>query len=175
MNYLEKYTISFGGLHEGTHSFQFIADDEFFVQFAESPIASGILNVEVRFIKKSHLSELLFDIRGTIKTECDRCLDLMDVSVSYTGSLFLKRNISEEDDKEDDEIVFITQTQTEICIAQYIYEFVILSLPLRRVHPDDKKGKNTCNLEMLKKIQSLSVKETSTTDGRWDDLKKLLN
>ena len=177
MDYLEKYTISFGGLHDGTHSFQFIADDEFFAQFTESPITAGILEVKVDFIKKSHLSEMLFDIRGTVKTECDRCLEQMDISISYTGSLFLKRNntVEEEEEKEDDEIVFISLTQTDICIAQHIFEFVVLSLPLRRVHPENKKGKSTCNPEMLKKIDKLSVKETATTDGRWDDLKKLMN
>jgi hypothetical protein len=42
------------------------------------------------------------------------------------------------------------------------------------VHPD-KKGKNSCNKEMLKKLEEIALKEEEEkrTDPRWEKLKQL--
>ena len=51
----------------------------------------------------------------------------------------------------------------------------MLALPIKRVHPDDKNGKSTCDPVMLKKLEELIIDEETDTDPRWDELKKLMN
>jgi len=72
----------------------------------------------------------------------------------------------------------------EIDIAQYIYEMIVLSIPLRRVHPGIKDG--SLNTEALVKLKELTIKEQKkekkekkeekeeNIDPRWDKLKQLL-
>jgi uncharacterized metal-binding protein YceD (DUF177 family) len=70
----------------------------------------------------------------------------------------------------------------EINIAQYIYEMIVLSIPLRRVHPGIKDG--SLKTEALTKLKELAIeeqkkenkeeKEQENTDPRWDKLKQLL-
>jgi uncharacterized metal-binding protein YceD (DUF177 family) len=67
----------------------------------------------------------------------------------------------------------------EIDIAQYIYEMIVLSVPLRRVHPGIKDG--SLKTEALTKLNELTVKEQKkehkeeeNIDPRWDKLKQLL-
>jgi uncharacterized metal-binding protein YceD (DUF177 family) len=67
----------------------------------------------------------------------------------------------------------------EIDIAQYIYEMIVLSIPLRRVHPGVKDG--SLSTEALTKLKELTIKEQKkekkeeeNIDPRWDKLKQLL-
>jgi len=60
-------------------------------------------------------------------------------------------------------------------LQQHIYEFIHLALPIRRVHPDDKKGNSTCDPIMLKKLEELVIDEDVDNDPRWDELKRLMN
>jgi uncharacterized metal-binding protein YceD (DUF177 family) len=62
-------------------------------------------------------------------------------------------------------------------MAQYIYESIVLSVPLRRIHPGVKDGSLT---EVIEKLESLAPKENKESeqkneiDPRWENLKKLL-
>ena len=67
----------------------------------------------------------------------------------------------------------------EIDIAQYIYEMIILSIPLKRIHPGIKDG--SLDTEALTKLKELTIKEQKkenkeeeNIDPRWDKLKQLL-
>jgi hypothetical protein len=49
---------------------------------------------------------------------------------------------------------------------------------LRHIHPKNKNGKRECDPEMLKKLENYMHPESedkTTTDPRWDALKKLGN
>jgi len=54
----------------------------------------------------------------------------------------------------------------------------MLSLPFKRVHPNDANGRATCNKEMIAKLKKHLVnegKKEDKTDPRWDILKDLMN
>jgi uncharacterized protein len=63
----------------------------------------------------------------------------------------------------------------ELDMKQYFYEYILLALPIKRVHPDDKNGNSTCDPEMLKKLKEHIISEEVESDPRWDELKKLIN
>lgn len=75
----------------------------------------------------------------------------------------------------DPDILSVPIDAYELDLQQQIYEFIMLALPIRRVHPVDKNGNSTCDPVMLKKLDELIVDEEKDTDPRWDELKKLMN
>ena len=172
MRGLRKYLISFGGLDDGKHNFIFDIDKTFFDLFDSSEIKTGKLLAEISLIKEPQLVELRFLINGTVHVTCDRCLDQFDLPVQYKGRLFFK--FGKEPREVSDEIIILSSGQTEINIAQYLYEFIHLSLPYSKVHPDID-GKNGCNPEMIKKLNSFIVKEPGKKnhDERWDKLNEI--
>jgi hypothetical protein len=62
-----------------------------------------------------------------------------------------------------------------------LYEMLMLSIPIRTVHPTNEEGNYSCNPEILKYLEinddiEVSDKETNEDDNInpiWDELKKL--
>ena len=74
-----------------------------------------------------------------------------------------------------DEILIIPEGSYQINVAQYFYEMVVLSIPLKRVHPGIKNG--TLKNEVLSKFEQLDPQNKKTTinkDPRWEKLESLL-
>lgn len=175
MDRLKKYDISFLGLKEGEHEFEFHADGKFFESFETSEVREGNVKITALLEKSSRLMVLNFTIQGDILMMCDRCLDDFGLPVDFKGKLFLK--YGEGDDEAPDDVVFLNENDHTFNIAQYIFESVHLSLPYKRTHPNDKNGKSTCNMKMLKKLEELSIQNSNheNYDSRWDQLKKITN
>lgn len=169
-----QFVIPFKGLKVGKHTFVFEIDDMFFDDFEKSEITKGKVHVEVDLDKKTNMLELHFGLMGNVIVTCDRCLDEFEMPIEFTTELFVKfGDVTEE---QTDEIIVLSHNEFELDVAQYIYEFVHLSLPYKRVHPLDSKGNSTCNKEMLKKLDEYVIRENEkNTDPRWDDLKNLMN
>ncbi|MBI5539732.1 MAG: DUF177 domain-containing protein [Bacteroidia bacterium] len=169
---MKEFIIPFIGLKTGEHVFDYKIGTSFLKNFNNSEIKDIELNVEVKMIKNNNLLEFNFQLNGSVQVECDICLDDVSLPVDYHSYLIAKRENVE--DAEDD-IVYLKPDESEIDISQFIYECIVFSLPLRRVHPD-KRGKNKCNPEMIKKLKSHLVDNVEeTSDPRWNDLKNLLN
>jgi uncharacterized metal-binding protein YceD (DUF177 family) len=161
-------------LKEGLHHFDFKVDDSFFESFEESEIEKGNVDIHVTLNKKPSILEFLFEVRGTVSVPCDRCLDQIEMDIRYEAPLYVK--FGEESHEETDELYVLSEQETEIDLAQFIYEYVHLCLPYRRVHPDDEEGNSTCNKDMLKRLEELSVNdEKQDDDPRWNNLKDFFN
>jgi len=82
----------------------------------------------------------------------------------------------DEYNNDNDEILIIPHSEYQINIAQYVYEMLVLSVPLKKVHPGVLDG--TLKSEVLDKLEELQPKDTKENkediDPRWDALKKLL-
>jgi len=169
---LRKYVIPFAGLKEGRHEFEFDVDDSFFDHFDSSEIKEGKLGVKVILVKNPQVLELNFNIEGLVKTICDRCLDEFDLPMIYQGKLFFK--FGEGTYELTDEILILSPSEHEINISQFIYEFIHLALPYRRIHPDIN-GINGCNETMIQKLESLSIDDTkkASYNHSWDKLKEI--
>lgn len=176
MKYLDKFKIPFKGLENGVHSFDFKIDKKFFDCFEvdDTEIKSGNLICIVELDKKNNLITLGFDIKGTITTNCDRCLDDYNLEIAHNSKVFVKINGLKEE--ETDELLILEADDNDIYLSQYIYEFINLELPIRKVHDELETSKTKCNKEMLKKLKEMSIKETENKDEidpRWEKLKNL--
>lgn len=175
-----EYHIGFTGLSDGIHEFSFHLGKTFFEQLDYTEIADADLQVKLVLEKKPNMLLATFSLEGTVNIMCDRCTDYFDLPISGQSELIYKFS---EQDLDDEHVMTIYPNETEINVAQPIYEFVILLLPARRVHPDGK-----CNQEMLNDIdQYLMIQaennnsedeiksEDDEVDPRWAALQKLKN
>ena len=157
MDIFSKYSIVFKGLKTGRYHYDFQVDGEFFRAFEGSEIKDGDCCADVDMYRTE--SALTFDveIRGAVTVECDRCLEDCSLPVDYSGELVVK--FSDETDEYDGEVMWISPGESEVNLAQYIYESVELSLPYQRVHPEDEEGRPTCDEDMLGRFRIVSEEE----------------
>jgi uncharacterized metal-binding protein YceD (DUF177 family) len=173
MNYLSQYNLPYSGLSEGKHQFDFTIDDRFFAEFEGSEVEKGMLDIGVELEKRSTHLRLTFSIKGVVELICDRCLENFGYPVESKRELLVK--FSEKPVEDEAELIYLHPTDFQVEAAQYIYEFVILSLPIRRIHPVGKDGTSLCDPDMLKKLEELrhhGKTSDETEDPRWKELKK---
>ncbi len=167
------YTIPLSGLKEGRHNIDFEIDNKFFEKFEESEVKEGSLVANIALDKMSAHADLAIRISGTVRVCCDRCLEMFSHPVFCENRLLVK--FGQNQDETDPDILYLPFGESELDMQQHLYEFIMLALPIKRVHPNDEEGNSTCDPIMLKKLDELIVDEESETDPRWDELKKLMN
>ncbi len=167
------YTIPLIGLKEGRHTLDFKIGNEFFELFEESEVKEGSLIANFEIDKRSSHADVLIRISGRVKISCDRCLETFLHPVNCENKLLLK--FGKSLDESDPDIISVPSDEHELDLQQHLYEFIHLALPIRRVHPNDTKGRSTCDPVMLKKLEELIITEEPENDPRWDELKKLMN
>lgn len=166
MSRLSEYRIPFLGLKEGSHAFSFRLNDEFFERFEFSEVTKGDVRVEVVMLKQSTMLDLEFELEGTAELPCDRCGS--DTTVHFTGSERLIVKMGDETGPRDEEILVLGPNEHELDLEQFLFEYVELNLPARRVHEDPKD----CDQDALKKLSELEIKDDDdSTDPRWDALR----
>lgn len=176
MKALKDYNIQFVGLKLGKHHFDYKITKAFFDCFEYDEFNEVSVITNITLDKKTTLMELNFQIEGWVNVNCDLTNEPYNQEISGMFDLVVK--FGQEYNDENDAILIIPHAEYEINVAQYIYELIILSVPLKRIHPGVKDG--TLKSEALKKLEELSPKQkdnnnnTDEVDPRWDKLKKLI-
>ena len=174
MDVKSYYNIAFKGLGQGKHHFDYKVDHTFFARFEGSMVDDGEVDVNVVLEKQSSLLILWFTIKGYVTIQCDRCLDMYTQPIQTEQKVFVKFG---EDSKDDgDDVVWVSTNDYQLNIAQLIYEFISLAMPIKHVHPEGPDGKTSCNPDMIEKMKKHVVREKGEShDARWDELKKLID
>ena len=166
------FVIPFRGLKEGEHQFEYIINNSFFEVYQYEDILDADIKVHLNFIKKSTLLELTFIANGKVKVRCDISNELYYQSVQ--GSLDLVIKFGEEYNNDNEDILIIPFGDYEIDIAQYIYEMIVLSLPVKKIHPGIVDGSLKSDiLDRLKELEPNNEQNNNSIDPRWDKLKGL--
>lgn len=171
MDYLERYEIPLNGMKMGPHRFEFKAGKKFFEQIENTEIKEGSVDVVVDLVREERLMDLHFDLVGKVVVPCDRCNEPIEVEIKGKERLILK--LGDRFEEEDDEIQIIPENLHTINLTPFIYEYIALLIPVRKVHPEDVQGNSQCNPEILKKLRELNEKKE--VDPRWEALNKLKN
>ncbi len=177
MRNLAAYTIPFVGLKLGKHQFEYDIDNEFFEHFEYDELNSSNVKIDLLLEKKTTMMELTFKASGSVNVNCDITNEPYDQPID--GSLFLVIKFGEEFNDENEDLLILPHGEYEVNVQQYIYELIVLSIPLKRVHPGVEDG--TLDSEVLDKLEELSINNNENKndedeiDPRWDKLKNLLN
>lgn len=176
MKVSNEFLIPFVGLKLGKHQFDFQIDKKFFDRFEYDDYESCSIKTTVVLEKKATFLELHFKHKGSVSVPCDLTNEVFDLPIK--GKINLIVQFGDAFNDENEEMLILPHGEFQIDIAQYIYEMIVLSVPLKRIHPGIKDG--TLKSEAIEKLQELTVKEKKEekkikeTDPRWDQLKKLL-
>lgn len=145
-----NYTLDYQGLSLGEHHISFDFSDDLFAIWNESPIEKGSGRVDIDMVRHASFLELDVRITGVVELECDRCTDIYDQPVDFEGSVVVKISDAAPKEESDGDIIWIAQNE-KLDLKQWIYESILLSLPLQRVHANQ----SDCNAEVIKYIQQL--------------------
>jgi len=145
-----QYRIDFKNLSPSTvYEFEFLLEDSFFEQFDTSEILHGNVNAHIELLHLASAYELKFHIDGVVAVMCDRCLDDVEIPVEADDKLIVTLGKSYEEVNE--EHIIVPESESAIDVTWLMYEFILLALPMRRVHDD-----GLCNKEMEQKLKELS-------------------
>ncbi len=170
---LNEYDISFFGLKDGNHLFEYKIEKQFFEAFDYDEFIGADLLVKVNFVKKSTFFELHFLMKGIVKVACDVTNEPFDLPID--GKLEMVVKFGDDFNNDNEEILIIPHGEHQINVAQFIYEMIVLAMPNKKVHPGIEDG--TLQSDILEKLEELQPKENkdlNIIDPRWEGLKKLL-
>ncbi len=169
MKTLKEFIIPFKGLKPGEHTYDWDLKYKFFEEAGNTDILDCDLKARLVLNKKERMMELGFLIAGELTVPCDRCLGALTIPVDINESYYIK--IGLERREESEEVMIIPESDYQIDVWPLIYDFVSLSIPMKKVHEDDRNGNPTCDQEMLKKLEN--YKKSGSTDPRWEALKDI--
>lgn len=168
MELLKDYDIDLSKLNLGQFNYSFHIDDKFFELFDYSLVDHGSLRAELLLEKKTSFILLVFQIKGTVKLICDRSLDAFEFDLKTENEIVLK--YGEEARELTDEIETIPFNTRQVNVAKYIYEFINVAIPMKKLHP---RYSNESAEDQI--IFSSNDDKEENLDPRWGELKKLKN
>ncbi len=175
MKKLRTFDINLPGLRVGKHIFTYEIDKSFFENFEDSPVSKGDVYVHLTLEKRERMLLLDFFIDGSLVSECDRCLDEFNLPVNSLEKVIYKYEGEEStEDLDDPNILFIDEKTERINVAQLIYEFALLQIPIKKTCEMDRMGEKKCNPKMLEYLQN-KEDEKEIIDPRWEKLKNIKN
>lgn len=163
------YLIPISGLALGKHSFQYEITDDFFKGMDYSEIQQGKVSINLNIDREETMLTLTFNIEGTVRVMCDRCADEFDLPIENNQVFYIK--LGTENAEESDDVAVVPADQHDFDLTSLLYEFIILSIPMHRVHPEGE-----CNpevIDMLNGMQEVEEEEEETIDPRWAALKDI--
>lgn len=169
LNYFREFLLPIGGLPVGTQPYSFDIGREFFALTEASEIIDGQVKVALELSKQEGMIALNFVIAGEVIVACDRCLD--DCAQHIEGEYKLILKYGDHFEEESDEVLIIPLEQHQFDISRLLYEYIVLLMPMKRVHPDDAQGHPTCNKEVLKRLEE--HRAPAEPDPRWEVLKQI--
>ncbi len=151
---------------------EFELEDSFFASREIGDWKGGKIHVSIDVTKTSGVITLEFHLKGVLNIICDRCLEYYLQEIDSTQVQFIK--FGEEAQEVDENVIVITRDEHQLDISQFLLEFLILALPLKKVHADNEDGTSACNAKMIEKLEEHLIQEVEEKiDPRWDELKKL--
>ncbi len=171
------YNIEFLGLADGKHSFNFHVNKELFLQYENADVTDADVNVDIELNKNVRHLSLHFEIKGNIKTLCDRCMETLTLQIDYTTNLYVNFGDYTSDLTNIDDVMTLNRSEEKLELSKHLYDYIMLNIPIQRVH-NGENGEH-CNPDMLKQIEKYKIgnnnSETNEIDPRWDKLKHLYN
>ena len=172
---MRAYTVNIIGLSNKIHQFNYEFGDEFFEQYGNDLISKGHFTADVTLDKHETFIEATFKISGQAKLICDRSLDPFDYPIRAANRIIFKYGDSNQE--LSDEIIMIARDTDTLELGQYIYEFISLQIPMKKLHPRYQNEPDVDNAEgrIIYSSGDRTVDPDSgdDIDPRWEKLKKL--
>ncbi len=169
-----EFDIPYVGLKPGSHSYQYEITDKFFADYDQQDFSECNATVKLTLEKNTGFMILKFDVGGTLEVNCDRCGNRLPLQLWDEFKLIVK--LAEDADQmnaeeEDPDVYYLNRTESYLHLADWIYEFINLSIPVTRMCPESEIGGPRCNKEVLEKLKKMQPEEHNA-NAIWKGLEK---
>ncbi|MEM9932962.1 MAG: DUF177 domain-containing protein [Bacteroidota bacterium] len=169
-----QYAINVARLKPGKHTDSFHLGEEFFSEFELKAVQKPDIQADLAIVKYETHLDVSFHITGPVEISCDRCGAWYSHSIdsSYRIIYSFDKNMSFE----GYEVMYVNPQEPSLVLVQELYDFVVLSIPVRKVPSNEV---HLCPPEVLK-VLGLNEKgelieqeeNTEEIDPRWEALKQ---
>ena len=158
MGYRREFEIAFVGLKPGVHEYKYEVDNKFFANYSQADFTNCQASIHLKLEKNTSFMMLKFEIGGSVNVICDRCGNTLSMDLWDEFNMVIKQveNPDEMNEKEEDpDIFYISRTESHLQLADWIYEFVSLSIPMQRMCDEQEMGGPQCNKEILAMLKKM--------------------
>jgi len=127
--------IPLNGLAAGRNAFLWHVGKAFFGDFDNTDILDADIRVDAVLVKAG--GDLLIDLAmdGAVCVICDRCLSKVTLKVQAAPRFVIRFDPSSPE-MEGDREVLVPEDPSVLDLHQAVYDYVYMSLPIQRVHPE---------------------------------------
>ncbi|THH41514.1 DUF177 domain-containing protein [Neolewinella litorea] len=149
------FVLPLKGLGKGFYEYDLKVDDSFFAAFPESPIRRADVDLQLMVDKQSRELVIAFNFAGTIATACDRCLADIDLPIEDRRQLIVKFSQEADEQQDEGDIVYLHPDTNDFNLAPFVYEMVVLAVPMIRTY-DCRAGEPPypCDEDLLERIDA---------------------
>ncbi len=170
---MKAFSVNINGLSKKAHHFDFQLGDGFFEAYGTDLVSAGEFNAEVILDKRETFIEADFKIKGYARLICDRSLEPFDLPVDINKRIVFK--YGEEETELSDEIMVIPHDRASLELGHYLYEFIALDMPMKKLHPkfNDADDTDAEGKMIYTSAPDEGPGKDDVIDPRWEQLKKL--
>lgn len=172
-----EYEIAFVGLKPGLHEFHYEVTESFFETLGKQDFQNCRAQVKLVLEKNNSFMLLKFEIGGTVDVVCDRCGNDLPLELWDEFEVLVKMTDEPErrnEEEENPDVFFIARTESILDVKDWIYEFILLSIPMHKMCRESEMGGPYCNKEVLARLATMNP-QPSENKQIWKDLDKFRN
>ena len=159
---MDKFAINLFDTCLKGKQYSYDLDDEFF-RSIEGLIERGNVHSTVTCKKAGNrLFEFEVQSVGVVIVPCDRCLSDLELRIDVTESLTVQLGAEDDD---DGDVITVCEDNGIWDVAIPLYELIVLSLPLRRVHEP-----GMCDEAMIKTVESYQTARSGDIEQQTEDI-----
>jgi uncharacterized metal-binding protein YceD (DUF177 family) len=145
---------------------EFEGENDFFEALDQNLIQKGHFKATVALSKNETMIQMIYKISGSVELTCDRSLDLFDFPVDITQKMILK--FSDHNEEITEELMLIDRNIQYINVAQDIFDFIGLQIPIKKLHPRFTQDEVTYE-SLMRKFDDEYEEEDLDEDSLDDD------
>lgn len=157
------------------HSGRLSADEDVVLEDVFEQKTSIKCHVELSYQRSGGGYFFHCEVTGVFQTVCHRCLAEVLQDVTGEFDVVVKRGTDrtpQEDSPAAEDYIILSLNEQEVSLDDYIYESLIVNIPMRIVCKEDCRG--LCPSCGINRNQKTCACEDAP-DSRWDALRKLKN
>ena len=171
---MKLFGVNIVGLSFSKHEVDFDLGVSFFKQYGTDVVSEGSLKAQIELDKHETFIEATFKIEGTLQLTCDRSLETFTFPLNINEKLVYK--YGDEDREISEDVMMIHRDTATLDLGQPMYEFIVLAVPMKKLHPrfqDEEESEDDAEGKLVYSSSSETTEDDSTVDPRWEALKKL--
>lgn len=176
MSHRREFEIAFVGLKPGIHEYSYEINDRFFEAFQQQDFTQCKAHIKLTLDKKNSFILMKFELGGSLEVTCDRCNNNLPLELWDEFNITVKMVEEPElmNEQEDDpDVYYINRNESHLDVANWIYEFINLAIPMQKTCDFEKMNGPYCNkaaLDVLKKLETKN--EDDSSNPIWKGLEK---